>query len=63
MLIIWGKKMGSIIQKKSREKMEMLRNPQNLKNDSNTFENITNYLDVPGLLLHGKIALLLPQSE
>ena len=41
MLIIWGKKMGSIIKKKSREKMGMLINSQNLKNNSNTFENIT----------------------
>ncbi len=41
MLIIWGKKMGSIMQKKSSEKMGILRYPQNLKIHSNTFENIT----------------------
>ena len=43
MLIIWGKKMGSILQKKSREKMGILRYPLDLKKNSNTFENITIY--------------------
>ena len=43
MLIIWGKKMGSILQKKSREKLRILRYPLDLKKNSNTFENITIY--------------------